>query len=129
MRRQKSKWSEFSKNKSYELRDLGRAAVFLIPEKKLKMRSKKTTVEKRLQEFLSRNFGGFRFSSRSDFGVWVNDQQVIIKEKCREYEVSFPGKRGIELILEELSKIARETGEECIYFKAGQYTCLMYPKS
>lgn len=125
----KSKWAEFAENGNYRLVDLGRPAVFLVPEKKLKLKIGGKSIERHLQSFLSENFGAFTSSAMSNFGVWVNDEQVVSRDRCRVYEVSFLGKDKMSLLLKKLAEIAAAIKEECIYFKAGQYSCLIYPKS
>jgi hypothetical protein len=51
----------------------------------------------------------------------------MVLDESRQYAVSFKGKDRIPLLLEELAHIATLAGEECIYFEAGQYACLVYP--
>ncbi|OGN03312.1 MAG: hypothetical protein A2655_00590 [Candidatus Yanofskybacteria bacterium RIFCSPHIGHO2_01_FULL_43_42] len=127
--RTSSKWAKFSKSSHYRLVDLGRPAVFLIPDKKLKVKTEGETVESHIRTFLSDNFGAFTSSTVANFGVWINEERVVFKDRCRVYEVSFNGKHKIPILLKKLAEIARLIGEECIYCKAGQYSCLIYPKT
>ena len=124
-----STWAKFAKDPNYKLVDLGRPAIFLIPEKKLRIKIGGQTIETILHNFLSEKFGAFTSSIVANFGIWVNDKNVVHKDRCRIYEVSFEGKGRIPILLRKLAEMARLTDEECIYLKAGQYSCLVYPKS
>jgi hypothetical protein len=125
---QKSKWINLL-GKEYKLVDLGRPAVFLIPIKKLKQRMENgKMVEKDLQEFLISNFGAYTSATIPGFGFWKDAKQAIIFDRCREYEVSFLGKKKIPTLIRKLAEIAEVIDEECIYLKTGQYSCLVYPK-
>ena len=116
-----SKWAGLG-NDNFTFVDLGRPAVFLLPINKL------PKVEDNLHEFLVQNFGTFTYFPVPSFGAWKNGQQVIVYDQCRLYEVSFNGKEKITLLGERLAKIAFLINEDCIYFKAGQYASLIYPK-
>lgn len=120
----KGKWSSFTCD-DYALEDLGRPAIFLIPTKKLR---KSRKVEKELHKFLVRSFGAYTSSTIPSFGFWRNSKKATICDECRQYEVSFPGKERISLLLKKLAEIALVLKEECIYVKAGQYSALVYPK-
>ncbi len=126
--RRSSKWAGFAKNPHYRLVDLGRPAVFLIPEKKLRIKSGSENLEKHLENFLSKEFRAYTSSIIPNFGVWISDREVVFKDRCRIYRVSFEGKNRIPTLLKKLAEIARIIDEECIYFEAGQYSCLVYPK-
>jgi len=123
----KSKWSEFG-GKSYRIEDLGRPAIFLLPSRKLRTKMGSKTVEEKFHEFLAETFGAFTTTAVPYFGFWRNTGAQLIYDECRLYEVSFAGKEKIPLLLEKLAEVARAIGEECIYFKAGQYACLVHPK-
>jgi len=123
----KSRWREFNDRSKYRLVDLGRPAVFYIPENKLNIIIGGETVEEYLQNFLSREFGAFTSSVVANFGLWINKQRVVYRDRHRVYEVSFEGKNRIPALLERIAEVARIVDEECIYFKAGQYSCLVYP--
>lgn len=123
-----SKWKEFEKSAHYKIVDLGRPAIFKIPTRKLKKTQCGETLKENLQKFLADTFGAY---SRSPipgyFGVWVDGEKVIY-DICTEYEISFLGKEKIPALMEKLASVAKDIGEACIYFKAGQYACLVYPK-
>lgn len=120
------KWKRFAK-KDYRLVDLGRPAIFLLPARKLQKKLGKSTVEKHLRHFLMKNFSAFTTSLIPAAGFWKADGSRIFYDKCQQYEVSFVGKERIPKLLKELARIAAVIDEECIYFKAGQYSCLVYP--
>src|SRR3989344_7489715 len=123
-----SKWVGLD-NDNFSFVDLGRPAVFLLPLNKL---LSGVTIdfmypENALHSFLLENFGTFTYFPMPSFGVWRNGKQVICYDACRMYEVSFNGKEKITLFGDKLAKIAVAINEECIYFKAGQYSSLIYP--
>ncbi|MBI2640042.1 MAG: hypothetical protein HYW90_04120 [Candidatus Sungbacteria bacterium] len=117
------KWQQFT-GASYKLHNLGRPAVFLLPSKKLRGR-----VEKELHAFLIKHFEAYTTTLIPSFGFWRDRRKSIIYDECRQYEVSFVGKEKIPLLLKKLAGIAGRINEECIYFKAGQYTCLIAPQT
>ena len=123
-----NKWEAFKDNKYYKLKDLGRPAIFLLPAKKLKRKVNGISIDKSLNEFILKNFGAYTTSLLPSFGFWRNDKKKIVYDKCLEYEVSFAGKEKIPLLLRKIAEVAAAIDEECIYFKAGQYTCLVFPK-
>ena len=126
-----SKWDQFRNDKKYKLVDLGRDAVFFIPRHKLRKRFNGTTIEKKLHASLYESgFTSFNYPNTLYLGFWKNAEGKIIKDKCRRYEVAFPGKERIPLLLELLAEFAKNIlRENCIFYKAGQYTCLVYPPS
>lgn len=121
----KNPWQKFA-GEGYRVQNLGRPAIFFIPSKKLGIKDGKKTVEDRLNGFLQKEFGAFTISTAPYFGAW-NNGKSISRDECRLYEVSFVGKKRIELLFNFLAKFARKIDEECIYFKAGEDTCLVYP--
>lgn len=123
----KNPWEQF-KGAEYRLENLGRPAVFLIPSKKLGIKDRKKTVEERLNTFLQEEFGAFTISTAPYFGAW-HDGKMISHDECRSYEVSYVGTKRTKRLIRLLARIARIIEEECIYFKAGEDTCLIYPTS
>ncbi|MBI2109214.1 MAG: hypothetical protein HYT93_03510 [Parcubacteria group bacterium] len=116
-----SKWCGLD-NEFFTFVDLGRPAVFLLPVKKI------LQIEENLHRFLIKHFGTFTYIPMPSFGAWRSGNQVIVYDECRLYEVSFVGKEKITLLARKLAQIATAIQEECIYFKAGQYAALIYPK-
>ena len=127
MAEHENKWLEFE-SPSYRLQDLGRPAVFLVPIKKLQLEIRGVTLEERLRRFLTKNFSAYSATSIPSFGVWLDSGREIVFDESRQYKVSFAGKERIRLLLKELRDIAVLAGEECIYFEAGQYACLIWPR-
>lgn len=122
-----NKWREFPSSK-YTLMDLGRPAVFLVPTKKLQCRMNDVSIEEAIRQFLMKEFSAFSMTPLPYFGVWMDGEMIHYDECCR-YEVSFLGKQHIQTLLEFLSDVAIATEEICLYVCAGQYTCLLYPKT
>lgn len=123
------KWEEFEKGTHYRIVDLGRPAIFFIPAKKLGKKIGKKTIRKESHEFLVRNFSAYTTSKVPSIGFYRGTGKKFVSDACVIYEVSFLGKHQIPLLLEKLAWIAETTGEECIYLKTGQYTCLVYHNS
>ncbi len=119
-----SKWRAFQKSDDYEIVDLGRPAVFLVPIGKLQAKIGKTTVEKYLERFLKKNFEAFTIRHSGIRGHWKGSIDDLA-----EYEVSFLGKEKIPTLLKILADLCRKIGEKCFYVKAGQYTALVQRKS
>lgn len=123
---EEDKWANLQ-GEGYRLENLGRPAVFLLPSHKMQREwSSGVTVERRLHEFLLAEFGGFTSTLVPYFGFWHGGTMANYDE-CRRYEVSFVGQERIPVLLNLLASIARQIGEECVYFTAGQYACLVYP--
>lgn len=123
-----NKWQEFLSD-DYQLMDLGRPAIFLIPTNKLNLRIGDQSVKENLHQFLIHNFGAYTASEIPNFGFWKDIQMATISDQCSGYEVSFVGKDKIPTLLKKLAEIASIIEEECIYFGAGQYRCLIYPRN
>lgn len=121
-----NKWAQF-RDKSFEIVNLGRPAIFFVPVKKLKGKNGKQA-RRKLHLFLISKFGAYSASVVPNFGFWRNITKAVISDKCAVYEVSFDGKDKIPTLVKKLAKLALEIKEECIYLKAGQYSCLVYPK-
>ena len=125
----KNKWAEFE-SESYEIIDLGRPAVFLVPVSLMNLTvDMGVSVAEQIELFLAAHFGGsFTKTLVPSFGVWRDGRNVYHQDECAQYEVSFVGKDKIPLLVGLLVRICRWTGEQCIYFKAGQYACLVRPR-
>ncbi|OGZ93913.1 MAG: hypothetical protein A3A28_05415 [Candidatus Sungbacteria bacterium RIFCSPLOWO2_01_FULL_47_32] len=127
-KRNQNKWGNLKSGRNYVLKDLGRPAVFFIPSYKLKGRVDSRAIQDGLHSFLVRNFGAFTSTLVPYFGHWKNDGAELIYDESCMYEVSFLGKERIPPLLEKLAEVAESIGEDCIYFKAGQYSCSVWPK-
>lgn len=126
--KRENKWAGLD-GPGYEVDDLGRPGVFLLPSVKLKRFSMDgRTVEEALRDFLIANFGAYTETNVPYFGFWRDGGQNLVYDECRQYEVAFFGKERIPLLLAKLADICRIIGEDCIYVKAGQYAALVRPK-
>ena len=127
-----SKWSEVQ-DESYEIVDLGRPAVFLIPshllQRPISMSEDAQTIEYYVEAYLMENFGAFTKTMIPEFGFWLSGGKKKCLDECRRYEVSFLGKERIRPLMRMLARVARIVNEDCVYFKAGQHACLIYPKA
>lgn len=115
----------------YKKVSLGRMAVFLLPSLKLKSRDKNgITIEEKIHQFLLAHFSGYTASSGTIFGFWKegNKKRELYGEH-KEYKVSFVGKERIPILENFLARIARETGEQCIYLETGEDAWLIYPNA
>ena len=122
-------WHNFGGN-GFTVEDLGRPVNFLLPEKKLQMMINGETVEAILHNFLIGGFGAYTSAKVPSFGFWKDKNKAVIVDECREYEVSFCRDREkvrIPILMAKLAEIALSIGERCIYFKSGQYSCLIRP--
>lgn len=122
-----TKWSEFERP-DYRLQDLGRPAVFIIPVRALAQSIDGETLSENLNRFLVGNFGAYTVMTIPGFGIWKGPGGSPVSDESRIYEVSFKGKENIPLLMKKLAQIAELTGEECIYLKTGQYSCLVSPR-
>jgi hypothetical protein len=122
-----SKWRTLA-DPSYELVDLGRPAVFFIPLKKLRRKIGGVRVEDSLHHFLIEKFGAYNSLTALNFGFWKDPNKRMVTDRCRQYEVSFLGKERLPALIRKLAAIAYAIGEDCLYLKAGQYTCLVFPR-
>ena len=119
-------WTEFE-SCDYRIEDLGRPAIFLIPARKLDWQYMNGRIRDHLHAFLIEHIGAFTTALIPQFGVWTSAGDRIIYDECCQYEVSFVGKERISLLMRKLAMLARQIEEECIYFKAGEDACLIYP--
>lgn len=120
-----NKWEGFQ-DKSFKIANLGRPAVFFIPVKKLKGKQG-TRIRQDLHLFLITKFGAYSASLVPSFGFWKDMSKAVVTDKCIVFEVSFDGKEKIPVLVKKLAELALEIKEDCIYLKAGQYSCLVYP--
>lgn len=124
-----NKWAQFETEASpYTLKDLGREAFFLIPAHKLEMRIGDHTVRDVLHEFIFQEFGDFTTSMVAQYGVWRNGKGEPTYDACVQYWIAFVGPERIPTLLAKLAELCTMIVEECLYFRAGQYACLVYPK-
>ncbi len=106
---------------TYREVDIGRPAVFLLPEKKAQKK-----LRDRILKYLRSAFGGATYA-QAKTGEWVDKRGLTIKEGQWEFEISFLGKDRVPSLFQYLAELAYELGEECIYVKCGEETRLIYP--
>jgi hypothetical protein len=121
-----SKWDGLAPQ-GCQLVDLGRPAVFYIPSYLLRRTFSGRLIEDILSDWLIKRFGAFTATLIPQLEVWVSARQQLRFDECRQYEVAFVGKERISELIAFLVRICQITGEDCFYFKAGQYACLIYP--
>ncbi len=123
-----NKWDGLTDG-TFEFVDLGREAEFVLPVTKLGLKFQGISVEEMVHDFLVRNFSkAFTVMKMESFGVWMNGRLILEYDESKLYKVAFLGKELIAKLGGFLAQIAVKTNEECIYFKAGQYSSLIYPK-
>lgn len=115
-------WQGFE-HPEYELIDIGRPAVFLVPNSCLTREQREE-----LELFLKETYGGFQRLNAVVSGVYTSENGDTVLDDCIQYEVSFKGKDRIPELARMLANLARLTGEEAIYLKAGQYSALLRPR-
>ena len=102
----------------YRERELGPSIAFLLPSLKLKEPSLQgPSIEDRLHRFLMEQFGGYTAQAGNIFGYWREYGRDSYGEH-REFNVAAPEPEQIAKLKEFLAAMARELGEECIYFRA-----------
>ena len=100
--------------------------MFFIPVRKLKG-ARGNKIRQDLHLFLITRFGAYSASLVPSFGFWRDASKAMVTDECTVFEVSFDGKEKIPILVKKLAELALETKEDCIYLKAGQYSCLVYP--
>jgi hypothetical protein len=111
----------------YRERNLGTAVAFLLPSLKLKEpRPDGTPAEKRLHDYLMDHFGGYTAQAGNIFGYWREGDRDSYGEH-REFTVAVQDAAQISDLKAFLAQMAAELDEECVYFRAGESTALIYP--
>lgn len=104
-----------------------KAVVFAFPVEKLYVSCCGPATEGVLSHFLSRHFKTFTATTVSRFICWYEGRKEIEYNECRLYEVSNASVGRIELLQQELARIARATGLDRIYCKVGDEALLIRP--
>src|SRR5689334_369854 len=108
-------------------RTVGEMAVFLVPSLKLKHRdSGGRTVEESLHRFLLDTFGGYTAAAGNIFGYWKDDQGRESYGEHKEYKVGLPNDGRVDELKRYIARLARDIGEECIYFEYGKHALFIY---
>ena len=112
----------------YRERNLGSSVGFLLPSLKLKEPSMKgPTIEHRLHVFLMENFGGYTAQAGNIFGYWREGKERDSYGEHREFSVAILDASRLPVLKEFLAELAQDLKEECIYFRMGERTSLIYP--
>jgi hypothetical protein len=112
---------------NYRERKLGSSAVFLLPSLKLKEPSETgRSIENRLHAFLMETFGGYTAQAGNIFGYWRENGRDSYGEH-REFTVAATDATRLPLLKEFLAAMARDLGEDCIYFRDDRTASLIYP--
>ena len=108
---------------------LGKEAVFLLPSLKLEQRDQKgKTIKDVIHDFIVKNFNSYTVETGNIFGYWKQRDGKIEYGEHRKFTVSFVGKNRIPILEKFIARIAYIIGEECVYFKTGEDTWLIYSK-
>ncbi len=106
------------------IKNIGRAANFLIPNDKLDMQCGSRTLLGRIEAFLSTNFSAYQITTSDIKGYWHNSFDGVYTQ----FKVAFEGRERIGTLVEFLEAIACAISHECIYLEIGENVWLVYPE-
>lgn len=104
-------------------KSIGRAAIFLVPREKLGWDWQGKTVEEKIKEFLSENYGGCQKLTADIEGFWEGAYDGIYTQ----FKVTFLGKEKIAVLDKFLEELTQVTRENCVYEETGEDAWLIYP--
>jgi hypothetical protein len=111
----------------YRERNLGPSVAFLLPSLKLKEPSVNgRSIENILHSYLMEHFAGYTAQAGNIFGYWREVDRDTYGEH-REFSIAAAEPAQIPALKEFLAGLASELKEECIFFRAGGTTSLIYP--
>jgi hypothetical protein len=106
---------------------LGRLGTLLLPSLKMKSVSPRgKTYEQELHEFLVANFSGYTVASGNIAGFWKDRRGEQHYGEHLEYRVGFLSEEKIPLLEKYISELARELGEESLFWATGEDTWLIH---
>lgn len=111
--------------------NLGKRALFLIPSIKVynsKYSQSRQSIAKVIHHFLHENFGGYTCASGNIYGYFGFGHAEY--DELREFRVAFKedeARTKIPKLLEFLSDLCKDIGEECIYYELGEDAFVVYP--
>jgi hypothetical protein len=116
-------------HKGFREKPLGRSAAFLLPSLKLKQppRASDPSIEASLHEFLMKHFGGYTAQAGNIFGYWREEGGRDSYGEHREFTVAIDTDSKLIVLKEYLARLSHDLGEECIYFRSGEQTALIFP--
>jgi hypothetical protein len=108
---------------------LGKSAAFLLPSLKMKQppRASNPSLEAHLHEFLMKHFGGYTAQAGNIFGYWRDEDGRDSYGEHREFTVATDSDSKLIVLKDYLAHLSHELGEECIYFRSGEQTVLIFP--
>lgn len=108
-------------------RSAGKMAVFLLPSLKLKQRGPGgRTVEEDLHRFLLDKYGGYTAAAGNIFGYWKDENGRESYGEHKEYKVGISADDRLTGLKQHIAILARDMGEECIYFEYGEDAIFIY---
>jgi hypothetical protein len=106
---------------------LGRLGVLLLPSLKMKSVSPRgKSYEQETHEFLVENFSGYTVASGNIAGFWKDSQGRQHYGEHQEYRVGFLSENKIPDLENYIAKLAKELGEESIFWSTGEDAWLIY---
>lgn len=106
---------------------LGQTGVILLPLEKLAQASPRgIPFEREVHEFLLINFNGYTVASGNISGHWSDEMGHDHAGQHRQYKVALPNRDAIRSIEMFTATLARELGEQCIYFELAGQIYLIY---
>lgn len=98
---------------------VGKVAVFYIPVDKIEK-----GLREKLHDFLVSNYNAYTHESSEIKGYWDNGEQLL-KDKHERYEISFKGDDNFKKLVNYLSKVCKEAGEDAIYLTVADESYLV----
>jgi len=110
-----------------KLYQLGRMAIFFLPQEKLLLRRgpNETTIREYVEDRLLHHYNGYTSISGEIIGCWKNGRRY--DDVHVRYEVSFPGRERIQHFVDFLSEVCGLLEEESIYLTMGEDSYLVMP--
>ena len=125
-------YAEMAAEDGFEIEDLGRRALFLIPSIKVynsKYSKTRQSIAKTVHTFLTEVFGGYTCASGNIYGYFQSAH--LEYDELREFRVAFKEdekRTKVPRLLRFLATICEDIDEECIYVECGEDALVVYPK-
>ena len=106
---------------------LGETGAMLLPLEKLAEKSPRgVPFEREVHEFLLTNFNGYTVASGNISGHWSDESGRDHYGEHRQYKMALPNRDAIRSLEVFVATLARELGEDCIYFELAGKVYLIY---
>ncbi len=106
---------------------LGETGAILLPLEKLSEKSPRgVPFEREVHEFLLTNFNGYTVASGNISGHWKDETGRDHYGEHRQYKVALPNREAIHSLEVFVATLARDLGEDCIYFELAGRVYLVY---